>query len=117
MFAYISNKETWGFLRNEQLIVIFVNLRQHLPMMGRIISTWSTSKGTFFFYVEFLKNLLTSLIRLNTKGRMFSRNLCVAKSVGNVSQLITLAEHIEYAHGKDKRHACEICTDAFYKKE
>ena len=83
-------------------------------MMGRIISTWSTMKGTFFLenYVEFLKNLLTSLIRLNT---------CVTYVLqrvwGNVSQMITLAEHIEYAHGKDKRHACEICTDAFYKKE
>ena len=63
------------------------------------------------------ENLLRSLIRLNTIRRMSSRNLCVAKSVENVSQLITLAEHIEYVHGEDKRHACEICTDAFYKKE
>ena len=40
-----------------------------------------------------------------------------AKSVGNVSQMITLAKHIKYVHGEDKRHTCEICTDAFYKKE
>ena len=40
-----------------------------------------------------------------------------AKSVGNVSQMITLADHIKYVHGEDKRHACKICTDAFYKKE
>ena len=40
-----------------------------------------------------------------------------AKSVGNVSQMIILAEHIKYVHGEDKPHACKICTDAFYKKE
>ena len=40
-----------GVLRNEQLIVIFVNLRQHLPIIGRIISTRSTSKGTFFLKI------------------------------------------------------------------
>ena len=40
-----------------------------------------------------------------------------AKSVGIVSQMITLADHIKYVYGEDKRYACKICTDAFYKKE
>ena len=40
-----------------------------------------------------------------------------AKSVANVSQMITLADHIKYVHGEDKRHDCDICTVAFYKKE
>ena len=45
-----------GVLRNEQLIVIFVNLRQTSTNDQRIISTWSTSKGIFLEnYVEFLK--------------------------------------------------------------
>ena len=51
-------------------------------MIGRIIPTWSTSKGTFFF----VKNYL---------------------SVGNVSQMITLADHIKYVHGEDKQHALQ----------
>ena len=45
------------------------------------------------------------------------RTYMYAKSVGNVSQMITLADHIKYVQGEDKRHACKICTDAFYKKE
>ena len=40
-----------------------------------------------------------------------------AKSAGKCFPGDSLTEHIKYVHCEDKRHACEICTDAFYKKE
>ena len=73
----MSNKETWRFLRNEQF-------NCDVKALSTNDGENHTNLELFFVenYLTFIKNLLGSLIRLNTKGRMSSQNLYVCKECG-----------------------------------
>ena len=64
--------------------------------------------------ITFLKKLYKIA---HKRENIQSEHICMQTMWENDSQINILVGKIRYVHGEDKGRACEICTDAFYKKE